>query len=65
MGGENESPITQLGIDIPTPPPFDAALVLELLKQNQEFKELIAEQNKQMIEQQQHLIAAVNMLRPQ
>ena len=62
---ESESHITHLGIDNPTPPQFDAALVLELLKQNQEFKELIAEQNKQMIEQQQHLIAAVNMLRPQ
>ena len=58
----------QLALTPPTAetvPQFDAALVLELLKQNQEFKELIAEQNKQMIEQQQHLIAAVNMLRPQ
>ena len=35
---------------IPLPPHFDAALVLELLKQNQEFKDLIIEQNKQMLE---------------
>jgi len=34
-------------------------LVIELLKQNQEFKELLAEQTKHMIEQQQQLIEAV------
>ena len=34
----------------PLPPHFDAALVIELLKQNQQFKDLIIEQNKQMIE---------------
>jgi predicted GIY-YIG superfamily endonuclease len=51
--------------DVPSqqPPQFDSALVLELLKQNQEFKELLAEQNKHMIEQQQQLIDAVNRLR--
>ena len=32
------------------PPSFDAALVIELLKQNQEFKDLLIEQNKQMLE---------------
>ncbi len=31
-------------------PPVDMNVVLELLKQNQEFKELIVEQNKQMVE---------------
>jgi len=41
------------------PPHFDAMLVTELLKQNQEFKELLAEQTKHMIEQQQQLIEAV------
>jgi hypothetical protein len=34
---------------IAPPPTMDASIVLELLKQNQEFKELIIEQNKQMI----------------
>jgi hypothetical protein len=34
----------------PLPPHFDAALVIELLKQNQQFKDLIIEQNKQMLE---------------
>jgi hypothetical protein len=33
----------------PLPPQFDAALVIELLKQNQEFSKLIIEQNKQLI----------------
>jgi hypothetical protein len=33
----------------PLPPHFDAALVIELLKQNQEFSKLIIEQNKQLI----------------
>ena len=32
------------------PPSFDAALVLELLKQNQEFKDLLIEQNKHILE---------------
>ena len=35
---------------IAPPPTMDASIVLELLKQNQEFKELIIEQNKQMME---------------
>ena len=35
---------------IAPPPTMDASIVLELLKQNQEFKELIIEQNKQMID---------------
>ena len=63
-----EQPTTHLDMDKPpltaeTVPQFDAALVLELLKQNQEFKELLAEQNKHMIEQQQQLIEAVNRIR--
>ena len=36
--------------NMPLPPTIDAALVLELLKQNQEFKTIILEQNKQMME---------------
>jgi len=42
-----------------TPPKVDMSVVIELLKQNQEFKELLAEQTKHMIEQQQQLIEAV------
>ena len=37
----------------------DASLVLELLKQNQEFKELMLEQSKQMAEQQNQFLEAV------
>jgi len=33
------------------PPPVDSSLVIELLKQNQEFKELMIEQHKRMTEQ--------------
>ena len=36
--------------------PMDMTLVLELLKQNQEFKDLMVEQSKQLVEQQQQLI---------
>jgi hypothetical protein len=36
--------------NVPPPPTIDTALVIELLKQNQEFKTLILEQNKQMME---------------
>ena len=44
--------------DIPTTPPchsqsIDMSVVIELLKQNQEFKDLMVEQSKQLIEQQQ------------
>ena len=46
-----------LDTDKPTPsvdnvPVFDTALVIELLKQNQEFKALMLEQSKQLAEQQ-------------
>ena len=58
---QNQLALTQPTAD--TVPQFDSALVLELLKQNQEFKELLAEQNKHMIEQQQQLIEAVNRIR--
>jgi len=34
----------------PTEPPFDFSIMFELIKQNQEFKELLVEQNKQMLE---------------
>ena len=42
-------PVTTSNDNLPQPT-IDAALVLELLKQNQEFKTLILEQNKQMME---------------
>jgi len=38
------------------PPPLDSSLVIELLKQNQEFKELMIEQHKRMTEQQDTII---------
>jgi hypothetical protein len=41
------------------PPHFDAALVIELLKQNQEFKEIMIEQSRQMAERENKLIDAV------
>jgi hypothetical protein len=37
-------------------PPVDSSLVIELLKQNQEFKEMMIEQNKRMSEQQDTII---------
>ena len=40
-------------------PHFDTALVIELLKQNQEFKALMLEQSKQLAEQQLQLLEAV------
>ena len=43
----------------PFQPPVDASLVLELLKQNQEFKEIMLEQSKQLTEQQNQLLEAV------
>src|SRR5210317_419844 len=36
-------------------PPVDSSLVIELLKQNQEFKEMMVEQHKKMTEQQQRM----------
>ena len=54
VGGDN---------DVSTPQPLqqlvDASLVLELLKQNQEFKELMMEQSKQLAEQQNQFLEAV------
>ena len=41
---------------IQVPPPVDSSLVIELLKQNQEFKELMIEQHKRMTEQQNTII---------
>ena len=38
------------------PPPVDSSLVIELLKQNQEFKEMMIEQHKRMTEQQDKII---------
>jgi hypothetical protein len=40
---------------IDTPPHFDTALVIELLKQNQEFKAIMLEQSKQLAEQQNQM----------
>ena len=40
----------------PLAPPVDSSLVIELLKQNQEFKELMIEQHKRMTEQQDTII---------
>jgi len=37
-------------------PPVDSSLVIELLKQNQEFKEMMIEQNRRMSEQQDTII---------
>ncbi len=37
------------------PSPVDSSLVIELLKQNQEFKEMMVEQHKRMTEQQQRM----------
>lgn len=50
------------GLDVePTPPtaslnPVDSSLVIELLKQNQEFKEMMIEQHKRMTDQQQKMV---------
>ena len=38
------------------PPPVGSSLVLELLKQNQEFKDMMIDQHKRMTEQQQRMI---------
>jgi len=37
------------------PPTVDSSLLIELLKQNQEFKEMMIEQHKRMIDQQQKM----------
>lgn len=47
---------------IPTSHIVDAPLVLELLKQNQEFKVLMMEQSKQYAEQQSKLLEAICVL---
>ena len=41
----------------PNEPEFDSSMILELLKQNQEFKDLIVEQNKKILE----LVSNVNI----
>tara|TARA_B110000879_G_scaffold40795_1_gene57263 strand:- start:2458 stop:3432 length:975 start_codon:yes stop_codon:yes gene_type:complete len=40
---------------VQVPPPVDSSLVIELLKQNQEFKEMMVEQHKRMVDQQQKM----------
>jgi len=47
---------TNINVIASTNQPMDMTLVLELLKQNQEFKDLMVEQSKQLVEQQQQLI---------
>ena len=39
-----------------SPEPVDSSLVIELLKQNQEFKEMMIEQHKRMTDQQQKMV---------
>ena len=36
------------------PPPIDLNLIMEVIKQNHEFKEMLFEQNKQMLDQNKH-----------
>ena len=36
------------------PPPIDLNLIMEVIKQNHDFKEMLFEQNKQMLEQNRH-----------
>jgi hypothetical protein len=48
-----ENTLTPHVNDVSVMPAFDMNLVLELLKQNQEFKDLLLEQNKQIIDQHQ------------
>ena len=48
-----------------TAPVFDAALVIELLKQNQEFKALMLEQSKQLAEQQNQMAEQQNQMAEQ
>ena len=43
----NEEPIPNTSIE---PPQVDMSMILEILKQNQEFKDILIEQNKQIIE---------------
>lgn len=46
----------------PAPSQFDASLVIELLKQNHDFKEIMLEQSKQMAEQQTQMAEHQNQL---
>jgi hypothetical protein len=58
-----QSPLVNSNVNVYPPQPLqplvDASLVLELLKQNQEFKEIMLEQSKQLTEQQNQLLEAV------
>jgi hypothetical protein len=51
-----ENTLTPPVNDVSAMPAFDMNLVLELLKQNQEFKDLLLEQNKQLIDQHQSVM---------
>ena len=51
--------IDNVSSHIPTSHLVDASLVIELLKQNQEFKSLMMEQSKQLADQQNLLLEAV------
>ena len=52
---DNETIHLDMDKPIDAVPQFDAALVIELLKQNQEFKALMLEQSKQLAEQQSQM----------
>ena len=54
--GENSVSVNVEPEQTQVPPPVDSSLVIELLKQNQEFKELMIEQHKRMTDQQDTII---------
>jgi len=54
--GENSVSVNVEPEQAPVTPPLDSSLVIELLKQNQEFKELMIEQHKRMTDQQDTII---------
>jgi len=60
--GSNQTTPDSTVTSIPLPPQFDAALVIELLKQNQEFKEIMLEQSRQMAEHQNQMAERENKL---
>ena len=55
VDNEPESVIENSFVSESTEPPFDFSIMFELIKQNQEFKELIIEQNEKMFEQNKQI----------
>ena len=49
----------------PSDPPVDSSLIIELLKQNQVFKEMVIEHHKRMTEQQDTIIELSNIIETQ